>query len=111
VAVLTDGDLREIASRCEAATPGPWMVRQFDDDHAMGLVAVTAGNDDADETRWPHFDVESIVCMTLLQYPRMVDIKDQRWQENATFISQARTDIPMLLAEINRLREGTVEES
>ncbi|MGP3960908.1 hypothetical protein ACTWPT_33370 [Nonomuraea sp. 3N208] len=37
--------------------------------------------------------------------PRYVDVADERWDENAHFIANARQDIPRLIAEIKRLRQ------
>lgn len=101
---LTDDEIREIEQRAAAATPGPWFVRQLDDDYAMSLVAVSIAPDTGQGERWPDFDHREIVAATLVQQPRYVDVADQQWDENAEFIAHAREDIPRLLAEIRRLR-------
>ena len=44
-----------------------------------------------------------MIAATLVQQPRYVDIADERWDVNATFIAAARTAVPRLLAEITRL--------
>ena len=46
-----------------------------------------------------------MVAATLVQHPRFIDIADERWDQNADFIANARTDIPRLIADIKRLRE------
>ncbi|MER5866180.1 hypothetical protein [Kitasatospora sp. NPDC002040] len=100
---LTAEDLARIEERAEAATPGPWHVRELDDDDAMSLVAISTVPDTGHGERWPDFDHQQIVAATLIQQPRYVDVADQRWDENARFIADARQDIPRLIAEIRRL--------
>lgn len=103
-APLTDDDLDGIEEIAAVATPGPWHVRQLDDDHAMSLVAVSAVPDTGRGERWPDFDHGEIVAATLVQRPRYVDAADERWDENARFIARAREDVPRLVAEVRRLR-------
>ncbi|MGK5552738.1 hypothetical protein ACSNOI_14090 [Actinomadura kijaniata] len=103
-APLTDEELDEIEEAAAAATPGPWHVRQLDDVHAMGLVAVGTVPDTGRGERWPDFDHGEIVATTLVQEPRYVDVADGRWDENAYFIARARRDVSRLVAEIRRLR-------
>jgi hypothetical protein len=101
---LTDADLAELEELCNAATPGPWFVRQLDDDFAMSLVAVSTIPDTGLGERWPRFDHHEIVAATLIQHPRYVDVADEHWDENAHFIAAARQSIPRLIDEIKRLR-------
>ena len=101
---LTDEELSEIEERARAATPGPWHVRQLDDDFAMSLVAIGTVPDTGASERWQDFDHRHIVAATLVQQPRYVDVADERWDENANFIANARQDVPRLIAEIRRLR-------
>ncbi len=89
---------------CSAATPGPWFVRILDDEHAMNLVAVSTVPDTGRNERWPAFDPRQIVAATLVQYPQYVDSGDERWDENAAFIAMARETMPLLVAEVRRLR-------
>ncbi|MFE0131973.1 hypothetical protein ACFWY6_10410 [Streptomyces sp. NPDC059037] len=103
-APLTDDDLDGIEEIAAAATPGPWHMRQLDDDHAMSLVAVSTVPDTGRGERWPGFDHGEIVAATLVQQPRYVDAADGRWDENARFIARARQDVPRLVAEVRRLR-------
>ncbi|MFD8687347.1 hypothetical protein [Streptomyces sp. NPDC059651] len=105
---LTDEELADIEELTEATTPGPWYLRILDDDWAMGLVAVSTVPDTGRGERWPGFDHHEIVAATLVQQPRYVDVADERWDENAQFIANARQDIPRLIAEIRRLR-GALE--
>ncbi|GAA4582516.1 hypothetical protein GCM10023194_17450 [Planotetraspora phitsanulokensis] len=102
---MTDEDLAEIEALANAATPGPWYVRRLDDDFAMSLVAISTAPDTGLGERWPDYDHYEIVAATLVQHPRYVDVADERWDENAQFIAEARHEVPRLIAEIRRLRE------
>ncbi len=100
---LTEEELAGIEELLAAATPGPWYVRELDDDHAMCLVAVSTVPDTGLGERWPDFDRHEIVAATLVQQPRYVGVGDERWDENAAFIAGARQDVPRLVAEVRRL--------
>lgn len=102
---LTDEELAEIEEFADAATPGPWFVRFLDDDWAMNLVAISTVPDTGRGERWPAFDSCEIVAATLIQHPGYVSAADERWDENAWFIANARQCIPRLIAEIKRLRQ------
>ncbi|MFJ9777829.1 hypothetical protein ACIRVF_42425 [Kitasatospora sp. NPDC101157] len=111
---LTAEELAEIEEIAQAATPGPWYVRQLDDDFAMSLVAISTVPDTGLGERWPAFDHHQIVATTLVQQPRYADVADERWDENAHFIASARHVVPLLIAEIrrlNRLLEAKDEEA
>jgi hypothetical protein len=101
---MSESELEEIANRASCATPGPWHVRQLDDDWAQSLVAVSTVPDTGHSERWPDFDHTTILAATLVQHPRYVDIADERWDENAIFIAHARVDVPRLIDEVRRLR-------
>ncbi|WP_237519647.1 hypothetical protein [Streptomyces sp. HUCO-GS316] len=101
---LTDEELAEIEELARAATPGPWHVRQLDDDFAMSLVAISTVPDTGADERRPDFDHRQIAAAILVQQPRHIDVADERWDENANFIANARQDFPHLIAEIRRLR-------
>jgi hypothetical protein len=49
-------------------------------------------------------DERNVVAITMLQSPRLADIVDERWDENTEFIAHARTDIDLLVVEVERLR-------
>lgn len=108
---MSDQELAEIRALVEAASPGPWYVRVFDDASAMNLVAVTTVPDDGAVTRFPDSDQSTLVAATLVQHPRYVEVADGRWDENAQFIAAAREVIPRLLAEISRLRSSATAPS
>lgn len=77
---ISNSRLDEIMARCDAATPGPWKV--------MGVEDHIIGNDFEEATRF--------------------GVKHCQWthnttKENAEFISESRTDIPDLIAEIREL--------
>jgi hypothetical protein len=98
-------ELDSIEQRAAAATPGPWYVRFLDDDFASSLVAVSTVPDTGRGERWPSFDHREMVAGTLIQAPaRYIDVEDSKWDENAAFIAAARTDVPLLVEEIRRLR-------
>jgi hypothetical protein len=97
-------DLDEIEELSSAATPGPWFVRNLDDEHAMNLVAASTIEDTGQGKRRPDFDHGEIIAATLVQQTRYVDCGDSRWDENAAFIAMAREAVPLLVAEIRRLR-------
>lgn len=101
---MTEEELAEIEELAEAATPGPWHVRDLDDEDAMSLVGISTVPDTGRGERWPDFDHQEIVAATLVQQPRYVDVADGRWDENARFIASARDNVPRLVAEIRRLR-------
>ncbi|GAB2862099.1 hypothetical protein GCM10027074_31760 [Streptomyces deserti] len=81
-------DLDAIDELCAAATPGPWFVRNLDDEHAMNLVAVSAVPDTGRGERWPEFDHRELIAATLVQQPRYVDCADERWEEMLAYFRE-----------------------
>jgi hypothetical protein len=83
---MTPEQLNAIKARVEAATPGPWHTSKYQvlalNERGECVGAVTAY--DADD--------------------ELLD------GENYTFIAHARTDIPMLLAEVERLQKALDQE-
>ena len=102
---LTDAELAGLEELCGATTPGPWYVRNLDDDFGMSLVAVATTADTGRGERWPKFDHREIIAATLVQHPRYADCADELWDQNAQFIADAREAVPRLIAEIRRLRQ------
>lgn len=92
---LTPERLDEIRERAEAATEGPW--RSHDFGHAgeeePSSIVVHVG-------RFDHSDLLTYDTETAVAYmPRW----ERQESDNATFIAHARTDVPDLLAEVDRL--------
>jgi len=83
---MTNEELEKIETRAEAATPGPWMDRV--DDSGFLLVCQKDGSRPSDG-----------IC-------GIGDIEETEPSDhfNAIFIAHARTDIPVLVTEIKRLR-------
>jgi len=107
---MTDDELKAIKDRCEKATPGPWYPVATDDECSMNARYVGTNS-----RGWPRHDqqvgmngerAEETIAITLLQYPRVADVADERWDENADFIAHAREDIPKLIAEVERLKQA-----
>ena len=81
---MTDEKLAEIKARCDAASPGPWVDAITD----AGDLIIT---------------VNGAGCMPFIYLGDMENTESDD-HNNATFIAHARTDIPDLLAEVERLR-------
>lgn len=101
---MDEQELADIEELSAAATPGPWYVRNLDDDRAMTFIAVSTVPDTGQGERWPEFDHRDIVAATLVQHPRYVDCADECWDQNAAFIALAREAMPRLLGEVRRLK-------
>ena len=84
--MLTDEWLAEIEARCNAATPGPWI-----------LMPERCGPDGQEV-----YESQDLGCICSVgdPYPRGQNYP----QENMEFIASARTDTPALVAEVRRLR-------
>ena len=105
---MTEDQLREIEARCEAATEGPWRWRLTDDDCRIPPVAL----DGKGYVLHAHLGVEPDGTVKAGIDFRSNNNDFQRGEEsvdcnpNASFISHSRTDIPLLIAEVRRLREA-----
>jgi hypothetical protein len=89
-AIMTDEELQAIRARAEAATPGPW---------TEGAGKVAGG-----ETRELVIgaDNRTIIAMA---YGGFGHPTPDCTRADRAFIAAARTDVPALLAEVDRLRE------
>lgn len=103
--------LREIEERASRATSGPWYAHNPDDDMSMNVFLVATTPEEPDPWWDGEEEAKKVVAITLLQSPRVADVADGRWEENAGFIAHAREDVPWLLSllrereeEIRRLR-------
>ena len=93
---LSDERLAEIRERCDKATQGPWELEIKGAD-AAPLVIVWA--------RYPHREGLHRHFITYTEYGEKPDPDVlQRNSDNYAFIAAARTDMPDLLAEVERLR-------
>lgn len=86
-------DLEAIKARAEAATPGPWDSRRSEwaDDPDL----MTVDGEPAGDPWWVHHD-------------GWIDADDTGLfmsEADAAFIAHARTDVPALVAEVERLRD------
>lgn len=93
---MAELDLTAIEARAEAATPGPW---GWTDTGHYKIALVR---------RWRNGSVWSMDVVVPSSWP---DVYPS--EVNATFIENARTDVPALVAEVQRLREavGVLEET
>lgn len=82
--------LKEIGQRCEAATEGPWYVGE---DYYGGVSVRTKPT--------PATNIDGANAILENTGRSIGDIA----KEDAEFIAHARQDIPVLLAEIERLQE------
>lgn len=110
---MSDPDFAAMRERCDRATAGPWHVVEMDDDYCMSAYAIaTVPNADAPPNEDSHEkdgDHAKRICLTLWQAPRIVDIADLKWEENAAFIAHARTDLPICLARIEQQEREIAE--
>jgi hypothetical protein len=107
--MLSNDELEAIRVRAGKATPGPWYAALTDDDLCMNACYVTTKR-----SRFEHdnrlgmspggVDHESVVCITLLQHPRLACHKAECWDEDADFIANARQDVPALLKSLDELQ-------
>jgi hypothetical protein len=108
--LISDEELVEMSEVATMATPGPWHVRYLNDSDYMTLVAVSTEVDaENHSSNYPDFDSRTIIAATLVQRPDYAGVSDDRWGENAYFIAKSRTDVPRLVAEVQRLRKALEE--
>lgn len=84
---MIDEQLAEIKARCEAATPGPWAVGANNPYRDRSAIYQTPDAQKVNPLRWQ----VAAICREVRQC-------------DSDFIAHARTDIPALLAEVERLR-------
>jgi hypothetical protein len=95
-APLSEQQLAEIRARAEAATEGPWARADFGHagEQEPSSTVVHTGTFDWNDLNSP--DGTSAVAWMAAW--------DSQADDNAAFIAAARSDVPALLAEVNRLR-------
>lgn len=86
---LIDEELKQIQSRCDAATPGPWFSYNEGRDHTSGSSFITTG-----EKNVRGNDIELSGASSADQ----------------DFIAHARQDIPILLNEIKRFKAKSTHQ-
>ena len=92
------------------ATPGPWYPQATDDRLCMNASYVStdpkSGLRDMDpQSAERDCRPGSVVAITLLQSPRLANVRDQRWDENTDLITYYRSAAPALAREAQRLQE------
>jgi hypothetical protein len=81
-------ELQAIRSRCDAATPGPWIAKAYNPYRDRAVIHQTPESQKINPLRWQR----ACICREVRAH-------------DADFIEHARTDIPALLAEVERLRD------
>lgn len=103
---LNDAYLANLESLSAKASPGPWFPRAGDDEHCMNARWVSL--DEGPGLKHDGFIEDHpsgrCVAITLLQQPRLADL-DNCHDSNMLFICAARAAIPLLVAEVKKLRE------
>ena len=100
-------DLDAITKRCEAATPGPWVLFERDPEGDEITTVCCPCVDHTvypEDEREPHPQAEHCGKCVLWS---VVDSADGALRHGSgEFIAHARTDLPALVAEVKRLREA-----
>lgn len=94
---MTEAELKAIRERWEAATAGPWEVRRGGNFTDFGMRGF---NDFCEKNS--HSATELKLGSTRVGFNVEADLG--RSQDDAEFIAHAITDVPALLAEVERLR-------
>ena len=102
---MTPDHLAEVKARAEAATPGPWTADLSEGDCGVYLEDCPRGLEDCDDA-CPQCDRWEILKGGLVDGPDYVECGEYSYfsDNDAEFIAHARTDIPDLIAEVERLR-------
>ena len=89
--------LDELADLSDAATAGPWYVRQMDDNMSMGAIAIATEPDVGKNEYLMDGAIFGVLAATLIQDPPYVMRDDQREQQNAELIVAMRNALPELI--------------
>lgn len=87
----------------KSSTPYPWYPRYGDDDVCMNARWVSTESSKSFDYLYQQKST-SVVAITFLQSPRLADINDVD-DNNMYLICEYREAVPLLVAEIRRLRE------
>jgi hypothetical protein len=92
-------DLNRLEALDKAATPGPWYVRQLDDDMCQGAVAISCKPDDGmvPSMRAGNWPGHEIIAACLIQSPPYAVVDDDKFEDNAELIAAIRNCLPELL--------------
>jgi hypothetical protein len=106
--------IAEVLRLDEEATQGPWYPQATDDRLCMNASYVStdpkSGLRDMDpQSAERDCRPGSVVAITLLQSPRLANVRDQRWDENTDLIAYYRTAAPALAREVKRLQAEVCE--
>lgn len=96
---MSDLDLDAIKARCAAATPGPWEWDEYSESDNETVVA--SGLKTPDVIPDGDWDAGAVLRPTAPHVPSEVVMK----RRDAEFIAHARTDVPALVAEVERWKE------
>ncbi|MFD2704701.1 hypothetical protein [Salibacterium lacus] len=98
---VTQDELEAIRKRAEAATGGDWYAGGFSlpTDDQYNVTAYDSGNNPQ----------EIFTAWQGARYPDMAETSQEQARNNAIFCATARTDIPRLLAEVERLQRSRAE--
>ncbi|MGW5711630.1 hypothetical protein [Streptomyces olivaceus] len=102
---LTDQQLTDIAARAEAATAGPWGTYEFGGDT---LIEIAAGLEETGTGYRARREICRLEVEPMDNDPQHHEwTAEEDWEQvraDAAFVAAARTDVPVLLAEIRRLQ-------
>lgn len=103
---MRDEELEEIERRANGATSGPWFVRILTDEYTNCMTAVTTRASTQAELSEPpqYFDPTEVIAVTYVDNPAYATRDPVESDANASFVAHARIDVPILIAEIRRLR-------
>lgn len=96
------------------ASQGEWTFFHGDDESSMNAYGVRCDSPahklhGFDESHIGDVDPNTMVCLTLMQSPRVVSHRDYQWEENAEFIADAANETDNLCAEIEALEKENAE--
>jgi len=100
---MTQAELDAIRARCEAATPGPWTFEASEGD--CGFSGTCPRSLIYCDDKCPACEHWEVYKGAWPNGPEMVECGDYTFftDADAAFIAHARTDIPALLAEVERM--------
>jgi len=105
---MTREELDAIRARVEAATKGPWEIHRYQEGHDLVQADTYVCSSTGVEPWWPEFRYNhghtGVVWVLQSRMYRPADGYAPWSQRDREFVAHARTDIPKLLDEVERLR-------